>query len=97
MPFADRNSEEGLAEAEGGNVDVNRGLSSCEFASHIGQGVAVAHDSFDFTCRQIIERLRDALVFVRHDSDAAEDFRGEGATECSTGEVIKIRDAFDAV
>ena len=33
---------------------------------------------------------------MRHDSDAAEDFRGEGTTQRSAGEVVEIGDAFDA-
>ena len=71
--------------------------ASGEFAPHIGEGIAVAHDSFDFTGSQIIEGLGDAFVFVCQDADASEDFRGQGSLECSAGEVFEVRDAFDAV
>ena len=71
--------------------------ASGEFAPNIGEGIAVAYDGFDFTGSQIIESLGDAFVFVCHNPDAAEDFRGEGASKCSAGEVVEIRDAFDAV
>ena len=51
-----------------------------EFAPHIGEGIAVARDGFDFTGSQIIEGLGDAFVFMCHDPDAAEDIRGQGAS-----------------